>query len=288
MKEHQPALNVADQIVNLKEKGLIFKDDDRAYEFLNDVSYFRLIKAYSLGLKDPNGRYRDNASFELIQELYLFNSDFRHLLFPQIEKVEVNLRCRLGNYFSKKYGVLGYLNPDNFFDIDRHNDFLEDIRREIAYNSNSPFVKNFHENYSGGQLPFYALLEVITFGTLSKLFQNLNPEDRKAVSKQYGVPYTYFESWIENISYVRNICAHYGRLYNAKLKKTPQLFEEYKKIGIHNYYIFSTLICMKHIMRRDYHWNQFVERIDVLFKDYPHVKKGLMGFPDNWKELLTQ
>lgn len=34
------------------------------------------------------------------------------------------------------------------------------------------------------------------------------------------------ESWLESISYVRNICAHYGRLYNAKLSKTPMLYKE--------------------------------------------------------------
>lgn len=32
----------------------------------------------------------------------------RHLLFTQIEKVEVNLRCRVANYFSCTYGVPGY------------------------------------------------------------------------------------------------------------------------------------------------------------------------------------
>ena len=49
-----------------------------------------------------------------------------------------------------------------------------------------------------------------------------NP-DKKTVAKSFGVGYTYFESWLESISYVRNICAHYGRLYNAKLSKTPML-----------------------------------------------------------------
>lgn len=45
--------------------------------------------------------------------------------------------------------------------------------------------------------------------------------DKKAVATTFGIGYTYFESWIESIAYVRNICAHYGRLYNAKLSKTP-------------------------------------------------------------------
>ena len=31
---------------------------------------------------------------------------------------------------------------------------------------------------------------------------------------------------------MRNICAHYGRLYNAKLSKTPTLYKEYSQAGI--------------------------------------------------------
>lgn len=281
-------MSVEQQVENLKKKKLIIENEDDARNFLNDVSYFRLIKAYSLGLKDKNACYRDQASFNLLKELYLFNSDFRHLLFPQIEKVEINLRCRLGNYFSLKYGVLGYRNSDNFYDLARHEEFIEDLENEIKYNSRSPFVRNFKDNYEGGDLPFYALLEVLTFGTLSKLFRNLKPEDKKAVSSQFGVHYTYFESWIENIAYVRNICAHYGRLYFAKLSKTPSLFDEYKKKDIHNYYVFSTILCLKHLLPNDNHWFAFVSDMQKLFKQYPHVKIGLMGFPLDWKQLLLK
>lgn len=286
LKEQQPALDIKQQIENLKNNQLIIEDEKAASDFLNDVSYFRLIKAYSLGLKDKNGPYRDQASFELIKELYLFNSSFRHLLFPQIERIEINLRCRLGNHFCLQYGVLGYLDENNFADLSRYNDFIEDVQKEIAYNARSPFVRNFQNNYIDGNLPFYALLEVMTFGTLSKLLQNLHSSDRKSIGQLYGVPYTYLESWVESIAYVRNVCAHYGRLYNAKLTKTPTLYEEYKKKGIHNYHIFSVLLCMKHLLPRDEHWLKFIDSLDALFKKYPHVQKRRMGFPDDWKTML--
>lgn len=44
-------------------------------------------------------------------------------------------------------------------------------------------------------------------------------EDKKEIAKEFKVDYIYLESWIENLSYVRNICAHYGRLYGAKLTR---------------------------------------------------------------------
>ena len=86
-----------------------------AREFLNDVSYFRFIKAYSLGLKPKNGNYYEGVAFDQLVELYRFNSNLRALLFPLVERVEINLRCRISNYFCTKYGVLGYKDKNNFF-----------------------------------------------------------------------------------------------------------------------------------------------------------------------------
>ena len=50
-KTHQPALSVDEQITNLRNIGLIIEDEEYSRSILNDISYFRLIKAYSLGLK---------------------------------------------------------------------------------------------------------------------------------------------------------------------------------------------------------------------------------------------
>lgn len=124
--------------------------------FLNDVSYFRFIKAYSLGFKSKNGPYHDGVTFEQLVELYLFNANFRQLLFAQIEKVEINLRCRILNYFSSMYGVLGYKNSSYFSNTNYHAAFLIDINNEISRNKRAPFIKNFQTNYENGDIPFYA------------------------------------------------------------------------------------------------------------------------------------
>ena len=289
LKEHQPAMSIDDQIENLKSIGLIIKDEDYAKAFLNDVSYFRLIKAYSLGLKvSTNGNYNDGVTFEEIVELYLFNANFRQLLFTQIERVEINLRCRIANYFSYKYGVLGYENASNFVNTKYHADFLKEINLEIKRNERSPFVKNFKNNYKGKKLPMYALIELFSFGALSKFYKNMKNEDKKEIAKIYGITYTYLESWFEPIAFVRNICAHYGRIYNINLSKTPKLYAEYSKIS--NVRVYATLICLKHLLPQDRHWREFIDIISELFDKYPHVKLKLMGFPteteDEWKEYL--
>jgi abortive infection bacteriophage resistance protein len=286
IKQHQDPMTIEEQIKNLKEIGLIVADEEYAKKILNDISYFRLIKAYSLGFKEKNGNYNSDVTFEQIVELYLFNANFRQITFAQIEKIEINCRCRMSNYFAKTYGVLGYVDSNNFVDSEYHKTFLEDIEEEIVRNSKAPFVRNFRENYEGGQLPIYALVEVFSFGTLSKFFKNMKNPDKKAVAKTFGIGYTYLESWLESISYVRNICAHYGRLYNAKLSKTPILYKEYSEAGIGNNRIFGILLCMKHILKDDSHWNLYVQDIENLIGKYEKVDIKTMGFPKNWKELL--
>ncbi|MBQ9118458.1 MAG: Abi family protein [Lachnospiraceae bacterium] len=75
------------------------------------------------------------------------------MIFAEIEQVEINVRCRVANYFAEQYGVLGYLDAKNFTEEKYHKDFLKDIEEEIKRNSKAPFVRNFRENYEGGNLP---------------------------------------------------------------------------------------------------------------------------------------
>ncbi len=206
LKQHQPPMTIDEQIENLKRIGLAVNDEEYAKKILNDISYFRLIKAYSLNLKPKNGVYDGTITFEHIVDLYLFNARLRQLIFPEIEKVEINVRCRVANYFAEKYGVLEYLEACNFIEKRYHDVFLKDVEEELQRNAKAPFVQNFRQNYEGGQLPIYALVEVFSFGTLSKFYKNMLNKDKKAVAKSFGVGYTYFESWCKVYNkYVRKI-----------------------------------------------------------------------------------
>ena len=286
LKQHQPSMTINEQISNLKEKGLVIKNEDYARNILSDISYFRLIKAYSLGLKEKNGKYYEGIEFEHIVALYLFNANLRQILFPQVERIEVNARCRISNYVSEKYGVMGYLNKENFADEEYYNQFMDDVASELSRNARAPFVKNYRENYDGGQLPFYALVEICSFGTLSKFYKNMKNEDKKLIAKSYNVGYTYFESWLESISYVRNICAHYGRLYNAIIVKKPMIYKQYADMNISNNRLFSVLLCMRELLKGSDQWNAFVDELDMLTKKYDKINIYSMGFVDNWQEML--
>ncbi len=279
------AFTVKEQIDNLYSLGLSIENEEDAARVLNEISYFRLIKAYSLGLKPKNSNYFENSSFDTIVSLYEFNTAFRQLMFTLIEQIEVNLRCRVGNYFSLKYGVLGYENPENFSDSEYHLQFINDINHEIERNSKSPFVRNYKEHY-GGKIPLYAAVELFSFGTLSKFFKNMKNADKKAIASLYGINYKYLESWLESITYIRNICAHYGRIYNAKFTKRPMMYKQDLEQCIDNSKMFAVLLCISRLIVHDNKWFNTLDQIELLFEKYYVVKLSAIGFPHNWKELL--
>lgn len=295
LKKHQPAMDVDSQIKNLKDLGLCINDVEFAKSVLNEVSYFRLIKAYSLQLKEKNSNFHSGISFEQILNLYRFNKRLRNLLYPLIEDIEIAFRCRISNFFGMKYGVTGYFDSNNFVDPNYHQEIIDEINNSISRNSMSPFVKNFRTNYEDGSLPIYAVCEIISFGTLSKFYKNMKADDKKAIATEFGTSYVYLESWMESIAHVRNICAHYGRLYNNKLTKTPKLYKQYIRMNdkrennqkIRNNRLFGILLCMKYLENEKV-WNEFIEELKSLFNIYSDVNISTMGFPADWEKLLAK
>ena len=283
-KSHQAPIDLNEQIENLISLGLEIEDKGYVKSVLNRVSYYRLVKAYSITLKE-NGKYIDGTTFENIVELYLFDMELRHTLFSLIEHIEVYLRAIITNYFSLKYGNFGYKDLSNYKKKNFQMNTLKELEREIKRNKKSPFINNFEKNYEGGEIPFYAAIEVASFGTLSKMYKNMENEDKKEIAKEFEVDYIYLESWIENLSYVRNICAHYGRLYGAKLTKTPKLYREYLRQGISNNTIFASIINLKIMSNQEYFEKFYSDLLEIINK-YPTVELKHLGFIEKWESIL--
>ena len=284
-KIYQEPISIENQVKNLIDLGLLVEDKTYAKKILGRISYYRLIKAYSITLK-KDGRYISEISFEDILSLYKFDRELRQLIFEIIEHIEVSLRAVITNYFSLKYGNFGYKDWSNVGKYkNRYKEALNDLEKETKRNRRSPFIKNFKDNYEGGEIPLYAVIEVASFGTLSKMYKNMKNEDKSKIAEVFHTDYHYFESWIENFAYIRNICAHYGRLYGAKLTKSPKLYKEYLKKNISNNTIFATLVNLK-IVSEEENYKKFYHDLTELIARYENIELRHVGFIENWKELL--
>ena len=148
------------------------------------------------------------------------------------------------------------------------------------------FIKHRKEKYNN-QFPVWVILEVITFGLLSKIYSNLKTEDKKEVAKTYyQLPYVYIQSWIRTLSVFRNRCAHYNRIYNKKLTIRPRLFKQDYERGINNETLFAVLLIIGRLIRGKMEWRTFVINLKALIEKYEEVDVKLMGFLDNWEDIL--
>ena len=95
MRYTKPALTFEQQIELLENRGLQFPDKDKAAHYLSNISYYRL-SAYMLPLKiQGQERFQDGVVFDDVLQLYIFDREFRLLIFDVVEKLEVAFRTQM-------------------------------------------------------------------------------------------------------------------------------------------------------------------------------------------------
>lgn len=273
-----------EQVQILKQRGLIVEDEDFAIRILRRINYYRL-SAYGLSLKNDDQYHRD-VTFSHVYNLYEFDHRFRYLIMGMIEQVEVAFRTHISYHIAHTYGSLGYLDPAHFENVDYHSSFVAELVKE-AKRTQEIFIKHHFEKYNG-HIPIWVVVEILSFGTLSKLFSNMKTDDRNHIAKTYyRVPAIYLESWLKCLSYVRNICAHYGRLYNRPLTSKPRLDHRSKKLDIQQNRIFAHLYILKQLIYDQDKWKDFTTRLEALISSYKDVVElDRIGFPEDWEAIL--
>lgn len=281
MSEIKPHLTYAQQIERLRSRGCIIPDAADCENKLKHIGYYRL-SAYFLPFKKEDETYADGLLFDKIYNIYEFDRKLRNLLFSAIELIEVSLRARLAYFHAGKYGPLGYLDSTTFNDKHNAEKFEENLQREIENNKQVLFVKHHIENYEG-KFPLWVICELFTFGTLSRFYCDLTLADKKAFA---GADYRAMESWLRCCTDLRNICAHYGRLYYRVFSAMPagiNISDAQKRR------LWGTILSVKKLYPSPEKWNtEFMPRIEALFEEYKDdINLYHMAFPKNWVQQLV-
>lgn len=290
----KPALTFDEQILKLREDhNLSIPNEKNAKEILEKVNYYRL-SGYGIGLKkhDNKEHYKTGISINHLFNLYCFDSQFKNNLIKTIEQIETEFRTQVAYSLSIKYGPDVLMNKKNFISkINRQGkeiySIVEDsLNKEIKRQFNNPFVKHHIINYNR-KFPIWASVELMSFGVLSSLFSILKKEDQKIISSYYNTDPKYLKNWILCLVEVRNICAHYTRLYNMPLKENPRLYSENEVYKGKQNKIFPILLIIKRMLNSDERWKSLLKDLKSTFKKYDNFfKYKFMGFPENWKEIL--
>jgi abortive infection bacteriophage resistance protein len=108
---------IAEQINQLKERGLAIDNLDFATQFLSNNNYYRLAGYWwSMQLDKENHLFKPNSKFEDVISLYNFDSELRILLFAVIEKIEISLRTKLIYHLSHEFDAWWFQNTTIFQD----------------------------------------------------------------------------------------------------------------------------------------------------------------------------
>lgn len=277
----------------LESRGLIVTDRSRAEHYLANISYYRL-SAYTLPFRIPNtDKFEKDVSFEMVLNLYLFDRKLRLLLFDAFERFEIAFRTQAIYQPAMACGPFWFEDEANFLEKWRVPEQLAKIDEEVN-RSKEVFIQHFRTKYtSQPRPPAWMTFEVLSLGLVSKLCQNLNNYAiRAAIAGHFGFTATQrgiFESWLQSVVYVRNICAHHSRLWNRTLTVRPAVLSksahpwitDSKTLSNNKLYYF--LCCTLFLLRRVNPDTTFVSRLNALLREYPDISLAAMGFPVGWE-----
>ena len=212
------------QIEHLKQLGLIIPDEQKAYEILTDIGFYRLgFYMFPFEKKYPAKAGRDHMlkpgiSLDTVIRLYYFDFELRHILLKYISRVEIHLRTTIVGYMSAKH-----LNKDTWFVDDKivapsYSRSFGEIYDRIRL---SPYIKWHHHNHSCKFAPAWKTLEFMTLSEIIDLLSAItNVKDRLEISYHFGIrSLNTFESYLHAVRRIRNRCAHGGVLYDYMASK---------------------------------------------------------------------
>lgn len=220
-----------EQVDYLMGRGLTVSDRAAAVRFLSHVNYYRLSAYYRTFYVRPN-TFATGITFDHLRALYEFDRELRHQIGRAIETIEISLRTGIAYQVGLAYGAFGHAHPDNFWErfVSERNPkrpsfarWYADVEKETA-RSKEEFVVHFQNKHSEfPRLPVWTVVELMSFGTLSVMYYGMKSRDKRVIAARYGVDFETLGSWIQSLSYIRNLCFHHSRLWNRILAVAPRI-----------------------------------------------------------------
>lgn len=291
MNYSKQALSFVDQVTMLKSRWLTIQDDNLAIEYLKSISYFRLVGYLRPMEADKiNHIYKKGSSFENALSLYKFDTTLRSIVFKAIQDIEIAMRTKIIHYFSLTSGPFWFMEKKC---ADKPGLFAKNLNNidEEVVRSKEEFIKEHFQKYSYPTLPpAWKTLEVLSFGTLSKLYLNYSDKKtKKIIARELGLPqHVFLESWMRSLAVLRNFCAHHARLWNRNFPFQPQMPQRLSgkwvnTSGLQLTKIYPQLCVLAYLLNQFQNSCSFTNDLKELLAKYSNVDTAAMGFPKGWQ-----
>lgn len=286
-------LTYIQQLEQLKARGLLVENENKALHLLENISYYRLSGYWYPLLEDKqNHKFKSGASFETAFQLYCFDKELRQFVLAELEKIEVAVRAKLTYVMSHKFGPFWFENQQLFSSPVFHAKALSKISEEFN-RSDEQFIHAFKNKYSDPLPPSWMTMEITSFGSLSMLYKNLKPGlEKRMVAHYFGLSDSVFVTWLHSIVYLRNVCAHHTRLWNRAMSISPQIPRSPQKqwltdVAVKNNRAYFILSMINYLLQTANPHNTFRAKFKNLLSKYPTIDVSAMGFSKEWeKEIL--
>lgn len=323
----KPFKTIPEQVDLLRDRGMSIPDAEEAARVLESVGYYRLSGYWypyrvrrPIPTSDPKvmsgvevaDEFEAGTSLDTVVAVYEFDRKLRLLVLDAIERIEVVMRVRLGHVLGAGHpfahrdslalnsGFTRVEDPDDALSranwlISDHATWLGNVRR-LEDQSKEEFVKHFKRKYSS-PLPAWVVTEILTFGGLSTLYQGMKQRHQNQIAESFcifdggldgdGVALV---SWMTNLNYLRNTCAHHARLWNknmtvqiSKLNEVPDLHHASQSTSR----VYASLATLAYLVAKVSPRSSW--RVEIA----GHIKSGLaavgqdeskMGCPPNWEK----
>lgn len=279
----KPFLNIEEQILKLKNRGMLFNDEEKAKDSLQHINYYRLSGYWLIYEKNhKTHEFQKDTYFENIVNTYIFDRELRILFLEAIERIEVSIRTKFAYELSHTYGSHFHLNPTIFHCPIKYAQTIVKLKGEVN-RSRETCVVHFKNNYKESLPPIWSSVELMTLGQTSNWIDNIKlRKDKQQIAKFYNLDEKVFSSFLHHLTIIRNISAHHSRLWNKRftlgfiLPKLP--IELNSKINTNKMkYLYNSMIMIDHILNIIEVDNNWFQRVDEKIKKY-NIDKERMGF----------
>ncbi len=281
----KPPLTIEEQIALLQSRGMIISQPQQAEAFLLNNNYYRL-NIYFHKFMGENEQFHENTRFEHIVEVYKNDQWLRNRLLSVLEPIEIGMRSQVAYHLAMKYGADCFYRQENFRDSKIYSALVTLFSKEITRNKKDPVIRH-HRKVYAGQYPIWVVVEYLSFNSVSRLFSNLHTEDMKDIAgSTFGINEDFLAQWLHVLSVLRNICAHYGYLFERRFSLRPRLMKEFGWDRAKNDRLFAQMLTIKKLTSSE-DWNPFIRDIQQIDDRRASFSLEPYGFPSNWKDYLT-
>lgn len=292
MKYTKPSLTIEQQADRLLERGLV-ADRTQLVGILSEISYYRL-SGYLFPYRNADGKsFKNGTQFSVVFEQYLFDRQLRVLVMDAIERIEVSVKAKLVNLCTDKFGAFAHIDRSHFpgMTLESHRKLMDKIH-QTTDRSKEAFIQHYFETYtSETEVPLWMAAEIMDFGAMFTLFKHLEQYHKRDIAMEYGLSAKILESWLMTLNYIRNLCAHHGRLWNRVISIKPYMPDKKNRpefhlpVTIRNERMFAVLSLLRYTLKIIAPQSRWPTRVTNLWTDkHPGIPTHWMGIPSNWKE----